>query len=233
MKILIVEDEPMVAERLVRLVQKTFKAPIINIEIKTTLAEAERALIANPPDLVFLDLNLDSEDGFDLLRQTLIGPYQTIIASANTDRAIEAFEFGVLDFIPKPFSIDRITLAWERFKGLKKREHDGIKTLPVKAGNRIKLLNLKDIVFFQAQGKYIDIFLNDGTGFALEKSLNSLEILLPSFFFRVHRSIIVNLSEVDVLASHRGSKYSLTCKNGLELPVGRSRIGAVRKVLEI
>ena len=233
MKIMIVEDEPMVAERLARLVQKTFKTPIINLDIMTTLDEAEAALLANPPDLVFLDLNLDAEDGFDLLRQTLIGPYQTIIASANTERAIEAFEFGVLDFIPKPFTEERIKLAWERFAGLKKREHAGIKTLPVKAGNRVKLLNLKDIIYFQAEGKYTDIFLKDNSIFALEKSLNALEILLPDTFFRVHRGVIVSLLEVENLASHRGSKYSLLLKGGIELPVGRSRIKALRKALDI
>ena len=230
MKIQIVEDEAMVAERLARLVGKVFPVAPGDITILATLEEAKTRLEARPLDLVFLDLNLDSEDGFDLLRQTLVGPYQTIIASANIDRAIEAFEFGVLDFVPKPFTTERLQMAWERYSGVRKNTSTELKVLPVKAGNRIKLLKLKDIIYFEAQGKYTDIHLMDNVTYAQEKSLTSLERLLPSNFMRIHRSYMANLDHAESLASHRGSKYSLTLKDGQVLPVGRSHIKTLKAI---
>lgn len=222
MKILIVEDEAMVAERLSRLVAKIF--PAREILVLATLDEAKERLKDAPPDLLFLDLNLDSEDGFDLLYAALIGPQQTIVASANTERAIEAFELGVLDFVPKPFTEDRLKLAWQRYSGEVARAKPDVRTLPVKAGSRIKLLKCDDILYFEAQKKFTDIYLQDGSSFAQEKSLTSLERLLPKNFRRIHRSYIANLEYAECLTSHRGSKYTLTLKGGQTLPVGRTYI---------
>jgi len=228
MKILIVEDEAMVAERLSRLVGKVFPKP--EILILSTLDDAKKRLKEASPDLLFLDLNLDSEDGFDLLHSALIGPHQTIVASANTERAIEAFELGVLDFVPKPFTEERLQLAWQRFSGEKARAKPDLKTLPVKAGNRVKLLKLENIIYFEAQKKFTDIHLNDGATYAQEKSLTSLERLLPDGFKRIHRSYIANLDYAESLVSHRGSRYSLALKEGHSLPVGRTYIKGLKEI---
>ncbi|WWW34360.1 response regulator [Stenotrophomonas rhizophila] len=58
-------------------------------------------------DGLLLDLNLGGEDGFELLRRAVAGRYHCVVVSAHRERALQAFEHGVLDFVPKPFSRER------------------------------------------------------------------------------------------------------------------------------
>ena len=65
-------------------------------------------------DLLFLDLNLNREDGYELLEEVAAESFHTIIVSAYKDRAIRAFEYGVLDFVAKPYTEERLSLAIQR-----------------------------------------------------------------------------------------------------------------------
>ncbi|MBK7227614.1 MAG: hypothetical protein IPH97_01775 [Ignavibacteriales bacterium] len=61
-------------------------------------------------------MNLNAKDGFELLKQVVSQSFHTIVISANINRAIEAFEYGVLDFIPKPYNIERLKAAFQRLQ---------------------------------------------------------------------------------------------------------------------
>ena len=108
MRILIVEDERVIAQRLERFIREQAPQRLTAIHRCTTLQEANAWLESNRVDAVFLDLNLHGKDGFELVKDAVTQYFHTIVVSAHTERAIEAFEIGVLDFIGKPFSADRI-----------------------------------------------------------------------------------------------------------------------------
>lgn len=113
--LLIVEDEPIVAQRVERLCREILSDQLAQCLVAGSTAEAFNLLDANTIDLTLLDLNLAGQDGFDLLRRFAARPAHTIVVSAETTRAIEAFDLGVLDFVAKPFTKERLEKAIDRF----------------------------------------------------------------------------------------------------------------------
>ena len=108
MKIVIVEDERPIARYIERLTRKILGEKIQSIRTLYTLDDAKAFLLENPIDLCLLDLNLNGENGYELLKQAVSGSFHTIIISAYPNQAIEAFKYGVLDFIEKPFTTNTI-----------------------------------------------------------------------------------------------------------------------------
>ncbi|TGM74022.1 helix-turn-helix domain-containing protein [Leptospira mtsangambouensis] len=114
MKILILEDEPVHAKFLTKLLHIILESATSEIKHVTSIDEADNELKQSPANLLFLDLNIFGFDGFDILERIPTLFTNTIVVSANTNNAIRAFEYGVIDFIPKPISEDRLRLALER-----------------------------------------------------------------------------------------------------------------------
>ncbi len=108
MKIILIEDEPLVAQRLERFCREILAGQLEKLHVVTSLAAAEGWLAENPVDIALLDLNLENQDGMGLLQRSVASAFHTIIVSANTDRALEAFQYGVIDFVPKPFTRERL-----------------------------------------------------------------------------------------------------------------------------
>ena len=117
MNALIVEDERMAARRLERMLRGILGDSVEQITCLERVEEAECFLASTTIDVLLLDLNLNGEDGFELLKKATAGPFQTIIVSANTGQALRAFEYGVLDFVPKPVERSRLERALARVSG--------------------------------------------------------------------------------------------------------------------
>ncbi|NUM62545.1 MAG: response regulator, partial [Ignavibacteriaceae bacterium] len=159
MRILIVEDERPTAEDIKFLVGQILNNEITSIHIETSLDSAMLYLKEKPVDVLLLDLNLNSKDGFQLLKQVVSQSFHTIVISANINRAIEAFEYGVLDFIPKPYNIERLKAAFQRLKSSHALDGHSIKYLTVKKGFEIKVIPLDDIKYFKSANIYVELHL--------------------------------------------------------------------------
>lgn len=229
MRVLIVEDERIIAQRLQRLLGDLAGGEITRIDVAPTLADAQTALDATPPDVVFLDLNLHGDDGFDLLRDVVAGAFHTVVVSAHTERALEAFEIGVLDFVPKPFGKDRLALTLDRLRGA--RAAHPAATLAVRSPGRIEVVPIADIAHVRAADSYAELVLRDGSVRLHAKSLERLLMLLPPAFVQIHRSYLVRAGDILQLRVRPGSRYSAVLASGAELPVGRTRVDALRRRL--
>ncbi|MDW8850927.1 LytTR family DNA-binding domain-containing protein [Flavobacterium sp. MMLR14_040] len=227
MKILIIEDEARIAKRIERMTRNFFDK-----EVQILLADSlENGLITidqHEIDLLLLDLNLNGEDGFEILQAFVARSFHTIIISAYTDKAITAFAYGVLDFVPKPFDENRLTQAFMRFTTPGKQLNEDISFLAVKKGKAVRLIRIKDIRYIKGAGIYTELHLSDNHIELHDKSLESLEKLLPSTFERIHKSFIVCWHEADKLIVEPGGKYSMLLKNAELLPVGRSKYKEIR-----
>jgi DNA-binding LytR/AlgR family response regulator len=115
MKLLIVEDEPLLRDRLLRL-GRDIVGPAFSAVAVGTLAEAREHLHDRAFDGLILDLNLSGHDGFSLLREAVASALDVVVVSGHGERALEAFELGVLDFVPKPFGAARLAAALERLR---------------------------------------------------------------------------------------------------------------------
>ncbi len=132
MNVLIVEDELRIAKRIERMTRDIFGSTLQSLKHINTLHDALRHIENSELDLVLLDLNLNGDNGFDLLTKAVSGSFHTIIISAYKDQAITAFEHGVLDFVPKPFNQDRLVQAFNRATAKEKVENSKIRFLGIK-----------------------------------------------------------------------------------------------------
>ena len=227
MKLLIVEDEPKIARRLEHLLRDLLGDEIRQLDHRHTLADADEWLHDSSIDLLFLDLDLHGCDGFELLTRAVAGSFLTVVVSANTDRAITAFEHGVVDFVPKPFSRERLRQALDRARGVGSRQ--AIRFLACRSGGEIELVPLASVRFVRGAGNYSELHLDDGRSRLHDKNLERLERLLPQRFVRIHKSYLVSLDRLRRLHSLPGSRYQAELTTGERLPIGRSRIAELRK----
>jgi DNA-binding LytR/AlgR family response regulator len=222
MNILIVEDESRIAKRIERMTRVIFGDTLQSLTHINRLHEALAFIETHSLDLVLLDLNLNGEDGFDLLTTVVSQSFHTIVISAYRDQAITAFEYGVLDFIPKPFNRDRLEQAFNRIITKEKPENK-IKYLAIKRRHRIQLIPIDDVLYIKGAGVYTELFLADGKKELHDKSLEKLEQLLSPTFERIHKSYVVKMSEIKEILIKSGSKYMAELKNGECIPIGRTK----------
>jgi len=230
MRILIVEDERPTAEDIKLLVEQILNKEITSIHIETTLDSAMFYLKEKPIDVLLLDLNLNAKDGFQLLKQVVSQSFHTIVISANISRAIEAFEYGVLDFIPKPYNSERLKAAFQRLKSSHALDGHSIKYLSVKKGFEIKVIPLDEIRFIKSANIYTELYLQNDQTIIYDKSIKQLIPLLPSNYYRIHKSYIVDRDKIESIQSLGGGKYRVILKSGECLPVSRHKINQLKNI---
>jgi DNA-binding LytR/AlgR family response regulator len=228
---MIVEDEPLLARRLERFCREIVGDRLESLRVATVLSDAGARLEESPIDLLLLDLNLHGRDGMELLARAVAGSFHTIIVSANTDQALRAFEYGVLDFVPKPFSRERLEAALRRVTERDPRAVTGAKFLAVRKVGRVELVPVDRVLYAEGAGAYAELVLDDGRRELHDKTLEKLHAVLPPVFERIHKSYVVRLSAVKALHAAGGSHYEVELRNGLRLPVGRRRYKELREKL--
>lgn len=233
--IVVVEDEALIAKRLIRFLSAELADHPARIRHFSSLDDAEDYLSSHSIDLLFLDLNLHGQDGFDLLRLQMAASYHTIVVSANTDRAMEAFEYGVLDFVGKPFSQERIAKALARAltSGEGNTNLFTSKSLSVERQGRLELVALGDIDYIKAFGHYSELVLIDGCTRLHNKSLGHILDILPNDYQQVHRSYVVSVVRIKEIIIHQGSQYELLLPSGNLIPLGRTYYKSIKSKCSI
>lgn len=222
MKLLIVEDEDLIAQRLARLSRQIVGHNLGQLTVLPTLEAAQLYLKSNTIDLLLLDLNLNGKDGFQLLKNLAAHAFHTVIVSAYTEKAIEAYEFGVLDFVSKPFNEVRLSKAFDRYFDADYRALYPTRYLACKSRGRIELISVADILYCRGADHYVSLVMGQGAEKLYDKPLHQLLRLLPPSFLRVHKSYIVNLDKVGPLQVRPGGRYHFEINEQMEIPVSRS-----------
>jgi two-component system, LytTR family, response regulator LytT len=182
-------------------------------------------------DVVLLDVRQRPGIGLDLLPSWSSRAHQTIIISAQTDLALQAFECGVLDFVPKPVSQDRLARALRRVPLRPEPIPNLRQFLAVRRLGRIDFVPVDDLLYVEGADKYSELVLANGKRNFYDKCLGRLEAALPRSFVRIHKSYLVRFSMVSRLHVLKGSRYFAELKNGLRLPVGRTRYETIKSRL--
>ena len=219
MKVLIVEDEALIAQRIERFTKEIYGHQLSRLSIKSTVESAFHHIHQYPIDLLILDLNLNGKDGFQLLQEMVAESFQTVVLSAYIEKAIQAFDYGVLDFVPKPFSKNRLQKAFDRYSKQTSRSELPAKYLAVKKKQRLDLIDIEDISYIKGAGNYAQLILKNRQAYLHDKSLHSLEKLLPMHFERLHKSYIINLKEIISITS----QYEIVLNDNTKLPISRSK----------
>ena len=231
-RLLSIEDEPLIAQRLKRFSQSILGEQLASFSLCESVEEGLEFLEAQPVDLLLLDLNLQGEDGFKVLERVTSYAAQTIIVSAHSERAAMAFDYGVIDFVSKPFDEPRLALAFERFQSRRPEQAPAAKYLSFRTGRRVEVVPLEDVALLRGADKYSEVFLASGDIKLHDKALGKLEPHLPEAFLRIHKSYIVRLDQVERYESFPGNKLELVLRNGERAPVSRSKMADVRALFQ-
>lgn len=230
--ILIVEDEPPVARYIEKCCRAILRENLGAVSVYHTLRAASDFIHQNRIDLCLLDLNLRGEDGYDLLREAAAGSFHTIIISAYTDQAVEAFKYGVLDFVVKPFEEEDLRKSLDRYFGRVKERTVATQFLSARKGNTNVVIPLEQVVYFKAADIYVEAHLREGGSELLNKTMDRLERILPSRFFRIHRSYIVDISEIQSYTPVQGGTSCVELCRGEKLPLSRRRYKELNRRLK-
>ncbi len=192
---------------------------------------AASILGSEPVDLLFLDLGLPQQDGFDFLL-TLAKPPVVIVTTAYAARAVEGFTHGVADYLVKPFSFERFKTATERaVTALQARQHDTIVAIPTDRGHR-ELVATRNILSLTADGDYVAV-RTTSQQLLTAGPLSQWASQLPCPpFQRIHRSHIINmdhLNSIDTRSVEVGGKtlpVSSTYSAELRTAVDRRNAGS-------
>ena len=233
MRILIVEDEVSIARDIEWNCRQILKEECTGLRIEQTLESAVEYMAQHPVDLLLLDLNLSGKSGFELLETASAGPFHTVIISAHTDRAIEAFRYGVLDFLPKPFERARLQEAFDRYFGILRRNGPATQYLTSRKRNEHFIFHINDVKYFQAAGDYTEAVLQNDVVELLDKSLDRLEQILPPRFFRIHRSYLVDIDLINSFTPVVRGTSRITLKTGETLPLSKRRHRSLREKLSL
>jgi two-component system LytT family response regulator len=202
LRALIVDDERLARKELRSMLAER---PEITVEGEAeTVAAAAELIRAEEPDIVFLDIHMHGESGFDLLEKVDV-PFKVIFITAFDAYAIRAFEVNALDYLLKPVNPERLARAVERLFEKQAEREDELRKLDYNDrvflaldDERSRFLKVNTIEFISGAGDYSDVFTNDGQKILTPKPLREWEERLPEkYFYRIHRSTIINLEYVD------------------------------------
>ena len=230
MNILCVEDEKVIAQYIEKLLAEILKPNSYHFFHAEDLEDAESILQERDIDLLLLDLNLHGQSGFLLLSRMVSKSFNTIIISANVDQALKAFEYGVMDFVAKPFDKARLEQAIERVK-INRTAGIGAKYLCVKQTNKLIRIAVSDIQYIKGSGGYSELHMNDKSVLLHDKNLEKLLALLPQEHVRIHKSYIVDVRKIVAINNFPGSKYEAQLLDQTTLPVSRQKVQHLKQQL--
>ncbi len=235
-KCIIVDDEQKSQESLKILLEDFCKG----VEVKAlcqNVTEAITALATHNPDLVFLDIHLQRETGFDLLTQAEKIDFEVVFTTAYSEYAIKAFKFSAIDYLLKPIDIEELRKAVEKVQ----KKHNGnitdrldqlILNLKNTTGQNYKLalpttdglifVQIENIIYCEASSNYTQIFTQDGKKHLVSRTLKEYEDLLTDQnFFRIHNSYLINLNLIKKYV--RGEGGYVVMANDVSLDVSKRK----------
>ena len=198
------------------------------------------------PDLIFLDIQMPDLTGFEVIEKLSRKP-NIIFTTAYEQYAIKAFESFSIDYLLKPIKEERLRQSIEKLKqfgrlnpsiniaGLQdiiRQFQTPAKTtaLTIKTGDRIILLRFENIVYLEAQDKYVFVYTADGQKHLTDQSLAALCEKLPGQFYRIQKSYIINKDRVKEMHRHFNGRYLFLMddKAGSRLTSGRTYYDDIR-----
>ena len=203
-KTLIIEDEELARQRLKRLLSAHECINLIGEA--SNGAEGLKLIEECNPDLIFLDIEMPVLNGFEMLSR-LKTPVKVIFTTAYDQYAVKAFEEESIDYLLKPVEAERLAKAVTKLQKFAAQPDYAIpldllmkqltikkevKTLTVKTGERILLIKIIELVYIEAEDKYVSLNTIDGRKNLTDLTVTSLSEKLPDHFVRINRSTIIN-----------------------------------------
>jgi two-component system LytT family response regulator len=237
-KLIIVDDEERFRESLNEMIRDNFQDKLQVVAICGSVKEAVLAIHKYTPDLVFLDIEMPSGNGFQVLEQTTDKSFEVIFTTGFDKYAIKAIQFSALDFLLKPFGLTELTESILRYdqkreKQSTQRQFDVLlhniklvsnphKKIALPTLNGFIVVGLEEIIRCESDNNYTQFYLKDKSKILVCKSLKEYtELLEDSNFFRVHQSHLININFIKKYSRGEGGSVQMT--DGSEVEVSRRK----------
>ena len=229
--VLVIDDERLARKDLISLLGAHDNIRVIGQA--DDVPSAVRAIERLNPDVIFLDIQMPGDSGFDLLEKADVEA-QIIFVTAYDEFAIRAFEVNALDYLLKPVNPERLTRSLEKLElqeqetpaRTRRLEYDD--RLFLMLGRHFRFLKVNTILTVTAAGDYSEVLTADGNKGLTLKSMKEWEIRLPpQHFVRIHRSSIINMEFIDRVEEWFNYSFRVYLK-GVEEPCVISRRYATR-----
>jgi two-component system, LytTR family, response regulator len=235
LKAIIVDDEENARITLSSLLQEYGK----EIEIVAQCSNVPDAVLAinkYNPHVVFLDIEMPDYNGFELIGFFKEITFEIIFVTAYSQYAIRAFEISAIDYLLKPVEIESLKSA---IKKLQQKHHSSnimqrlelmqqtyqgneIQKIALPMNDGLLFVEIKQIILFEADRAYTDIYLSDGSKITVSKAMRTFEDILNSrsYIFRPHRSYLINLN---YLKKYNKGHSTVVMDNQILVPIARDR----------
>ena len=234
MKAIVVEDSRLAREGLLRMLSEFKELELVGAADHPD--SALKLINEKRPDVIFLDIHMPGQSGFDLLDRLDYMP-QVIFTTAYSEYAYRSFDYSPVDYLLKPISLERLAAAVDK---LGAREEAAISEplemsskIFINDGDDCHLVSLQDIRYFESCKNHSRVFFESNKPF-IKKALSSIEARLPkSRFFRANRQYIVNLNEIKSIDESIADGYDLTMSDGHSIEVSRRNAVELKKLLSL
>jgi two-component system LytT family response regulator len=231
---IIVDDEPKSLENL-KILAEEFVANISVVALCKTVQEAIASIRIHKPDIVFLDIQMQNETGFDLLAKMDEIDFEIIFVTAYSEFAIKAFKFSAIDYLLKPIDIEELKAAVKKVE--EKRMGKTSKRLKILQDNLLSddaskialptvdglvFIKMNDIFYCEASSNYTIFYTAENKQYMVCRTLKEYEDLLSDHhFFRIHHSHLVNLKVIKKYVKGDGGYVILN--NDVSLDVSKRK----------
>jgi two-component system, LytTR family, response regulator len=242
-KAVVIDDEPL-ARSIVAEYLRSYREISIVQECNDGF-EGVKAISQHRPDLIFLDIQMPKINGFEML-ELIEEPPAVIFTTAFDEYAIKAFEAHAIDYLLKPFSKDRFDKALQKWMSQYQhdkpanrstqlseqiRQPEERNRIVVKESGNIRIIPVNDIQHIEAYDDYVKIFTAKEM-FLKKKTMSFYEnILDPDHFVRVHRSYIVQLSQITRIEPLEKDTHVARLKSGASVPLSKTGYVKLKSVL--
>jgi len=246
MRAIIIDDEDLARANL-RMMLQEYAPDVEVVGMADGKDNGLKVIKEMTPDVVFLDIRMPSgEEGFDLLRELEEINFLVIFVTAFKDFAIDAFKVNAVDYILKPIDIEELESAVERLRGHlalletapeKRAEYTArLRSLAELSGREearisishlggVKVVKQRDILHLEADGNCTRIHFSNGGEYLDTRTLKVYEEELESdYFFRTHKSHIVNIRELNEYS--RSDGHFAVLSNNIRVPISRQRLSS-------
>jgi DNA-binding LytR/AlgR family response regulator len=250
MKVVIIEDEKLLAEHLTILLQKIDESITVVNYFDTIMASVNAFKEGLNADLIFMDIHLADGNSFEIFNQIEL-EIPVIFTTAFDNYAIQAFKQNSVDYLLKPIALKELEFAIEKFK---KQQQSGNKDLIssialayqqinkeyktrflVKLGQTIDTIPTDEIHHFETKESLSFLVTNKGNHYLIDYTLDQLETMLqPKNFFRINRKIILHIQSIEKVTTYFNSRLSITSKflDSDSRIVSRDRVNDFKKWLD-
>jgi two-component system LytT family response regulator len=232
LKSIVVDDEVKSGESLKILIEDFCD----DVEVCAACKSVDEAIVAVrqcSPDVVFLDIQMQRETGFDLLEKLPEITFEVIFTTAHSEYAIKAFKFSAIDYLLKPIDLEELkaSLAKVRKKigqGITARLQQLMRNLRETSGENYKLalptadglffVKVSSIVYCEASSNYTEIVTDDGRKHIVSRTLKEYDEMLSEYnFYRIHNSYLINLNAVKKYVRGEGGSVIMTTGQSLDV----------------